>query len=125
MSNTATAAAPKVVTLSVEGITPTKRKPGRPKVYTDAERAERARAATKRSQQRRINRNAADLDKVQTVLTTINLARLSKEDRSLVADALQIVVDQRAQYTVKDVDVPDTEWDADAAPIADETPAEA
>lgn len=106
MSTTTTTA---VETISAPEAQP-KRRPGRPALYTAEERAERARAATKRSQQRRTNRIAGDLDVATENLVTINVSRLSKEDKARVAQALQSIANTRAEFTIKPVDVPDNEW---------------
>lgn len=102
-----------ITTLSLADVQVEVRKPGRPAVYTAEQRAERARAATKRSQQRRINKNAEHADKIITALTSVNLQRVSKEDKALLADALGAAVSLRKQWEVKEVDVPEYEWAAE------------
>jgi len=85
MTNTISALSTATAEVATEA--PVKRGPGRPRLFSDNERVQRARLATRRSQAKRQNAVNADLAKIETLLSGVNVARLNAEGKAAVSEA--------------------------------------
>lgn len=91
-------------TAEVETETTVKRGPGRPRLFSDNERVQRARLATRRSQAKRQNQTNDSLDAIQRLLSSINVGRLNADGKQALSDAnglLEGLLEKFPQVTVE------------------------
>lgn len=97
-----------LTTATAETVAPeaeVKRGPGRPRLYSDDERVQRARKATRKSQAKRQNATNESLSQAQTLLSGLNISRLNAEGKASVAqinDLLDGLLEKYPQVTVED-----------------------